>query len=49
MTGIGTAVVDALSALISVLLGTLIGQSDNGTILPLVQLGANKPPIQAAV
>ena len=34
--GMGAAVVGALSTLISVLLGTLIGQSYNGTILPLV-------------
>lgn len=36
IAGIGAAVVGALSTLISVLLGTLIGQSYNGTILPLV-------------
>jgi len=36
VAGIGAAVVGALSTLISVLLGTLIGQSYNGTILPLV-------------
>ena len=34
--GIGAAVVGALSTLISVLLGTVIGQSYNETILPLV-------------
>jgi DHA1 family bicyclomycin/chloramphenicol resistance-like MFS transporter len=36
VAGIGAAVVGALSTLISMLLGTLIGQSYNGTILPLV-------------
>jgi DHA1 family bicyclomycin/chloramphenicol resistance-like MFS transporter len=36
IAGIGAAVVGALSTLISVLLGTVIGQSYNGTILPLV-------------
>ena len=36
IAGIGAAIVGALSTLISVLLGTLIGQSYNGTILPLV-------------
>jgi len=36
VAGIGAAVVGALSTFISVLLGTLIGQSYNGTILPLV-------------
>ena len=36
VAGIGAAVVGALSTLISALLGTLIGQSYNGTILPLV-------------
>ena len=36
VAGIGAAVVGALSTLISVLLGTYIGQSYNGTILPLV-------------
>lgn len=36
MAGIGAAVVGALSTLISVALGTVIGQSYNGTIVPLV-------------
>lgn len=36
VAGIGAAVVGALSTLISALLGTLIGQSYNGTIIPLV-------------
>jgi len=36
MAGMGAAVVGALSTLTSTLLGTLIGQSYNGTILPLV-------------
>jgi DHA1 family bicyclomycin/chloramphenicol resistance-like MFS transporter len=36
VAGTGSAVVGALSTLISVLLGTLIGQSYNGTIIPLV-------------
>ncbi|MCA9977311.1 MAG: multidrug effflux MFS transporter [Anaerolineales bacterium] len=36
VAGIGAAVVGALSTLISVLLGTFIGQSYNDTILPLV-------------
>lgn len=36
MAGMGAAVVGALSTLISTFLGTLIGQSYNGTILPLV-------------
>ncbi|HRQ37509.1 MAG TPA: multidrug effflux MFS transporter [Chloroflexota bacterium] len=36
IAGTGAAVVGALSTLISVLLGTLIGQSYNDTILPLV-------------
>lgn len=36
VAGIGSAVVGSLSTLISVLLGTLIGQSYNGTTLPLV-------------
>jgi len=36
IAGIGAAIVGALSTMISVLLGTLIGQSYNGTILPLV-------------
>lgn len=36
LAGIGAAVVGSLSTLISMLLGMLIGQSYNGTILPLV-------------
>jgi DHA1 family bicyclomycin/chloramphenicol resistance-like MFS transporter len=36
IAGIGAAVVGSLSTLISVPIGTLIGQSYNGTILPLV-------------
>ncbi|MCP5096668.1 MAG: multidrug effflux MFS transporter [Chloroflexi bacterium] len=36
IAGIGSAIVGSLSTLISVLLGTVIGQSYNGTILPLV-------------
>lgn len=36
MAGIGAAIVGSLSTFISVLLGTLIGQSYNGTILPLL-------------
>jgi DHA1 family bicyclomycin/chloramphenicol resistance-like MFS transporter len=36
IAGVGAAVVGSLSTLISVLLGTLIGQSYNGTVLPLV-------------
>ncbi len=36
IAGMGAAVVGALSTFISMLLGTLIGQSYNGTILPLV-------------
>lgn len=36
VAGTGSAVIGALSTLISVLLGTLIGQSYNGTIVPLV-------------
>ncbi|MCO5197007.1 MAG: multidrug effflux MFS transporter [Anaerolineae bacterium] len=36
VAGTGSAVVGALSTLISVLLGTLIGQSYNGTVTPLV-------------
>ena len=36
MAGIGAAVVGSLSTLISMALGTIIGQSYNGTILPLV-------------
>jgi DHA1 family bicyclomycin/chloramphenicol resistance-like MFS transporter len=36
MAGIGAAIVGSLSTLISMPLGTIIGQSYNGTILPLV-------------
>ena len=36
LAGTGAAVVGALSTLISMLLGTAIGQSYNGRILPLV-------------
>lgn len=36
VAGIGAAVVGSLSTLISVLLGTVIGQSYNGSIVPLV-------------
>ena len=36
LAGIGAAVVGSFSTLISMLLGTLIGRSYNGTILPLV-------------
>ncbi|OUC09204.1 MFS transporter [Litorilinea aerophila] len=36
IAGIGAAVVGALSTLLSVVLGTFIGQSYNGTVLPLV-------------
>ena len=36
MAGIGAAIVGALSTLISMALGTIIGQSYNGTIMPLV-------------
>ena len=36
MAGLGAAVVGSLSTLISMLLGTFIGQNYNGTILPLV-------------
>lgn len=36
IAGVGAAVVGSLSTFISLLLGTLIGQSYNGTILPLV-------------
>ncbi len=36
IAGIGSAIVGSLSTLISALLGMLIGQSYNGTILPLV-------------
>ena len=36
LAGIGAALVGSVSTLISMLLGTLIGRSNNGTILPLV-------------
>ncbi len=36
IAGIGAAVVGALSTLISVMLGTVIGQNYNGTVLPVV-------------
>ena len=36
LAGVGAAVIGSLSTLISTLLGTIIGQSFNGTILPLV-------------
>jgi len=36
IAGVGAAVVGSLSTFISLLLGTLIGQSYNGTVLPLV-------------
>jgi DHA1 family bicyclomycin/chloramphenicol resistance-like MFS transporter len=36
LAGVGAAVVGSLSTLISTLLGTVIGQSYNGTVLPLV-------------
>ncbi|MCB0155677.1 MAG: multidrug effflux MFS transporter [Anaerolineae bacterium] len=36
IAGVGAAVVGSLSTLISLLLGTAIGQSYNGTILPLI-------------
>jgi DHA1 family bicyclomycin/chloramphenicol resistance-like MFS transporter len=36
MAGIGAAVVGSLSTLISMPLGTIIGQSYNGTIIPLI-------------
>jgi DHA1 family bicyclomycin/chloramphenicol resistance-like MFS transporter len=36
LAGIGAAVVGSLSTLISIPLGTLIGQSYNGTVLPLI-------------
>jgi DHA1 family bicyclomycin/chloramphenicol resistance-like MFS transporter len=40
MAGIGAAVVGSLSTLISMLLGTMIGQNYNGTIFPLVSVMA---------
>jgi DHA1 family bicyclomycin/chloramphenicol resistance-like MFS transporter len=36
LAGIGAAVVGSLSTLISMPLGTIIGQSYNGTLLPLI-------------
>ena len=36
LAGIGAAVIGSMTTLIAMLLGTLIGQSYNGTILPLV-------------
>jgi DHA1 family bicyclomycin/chloramphenicol resistance-like MFS transporter len=36
LAGVGAAIVGSLSTLISTLLGTVIGQSYNGTVLPLV-------------
>jgi MFS transporter, DHA1 family, multidrug resistance protein len=36
LAGIGAAVVGSLSTLISMSLGTIIGQSYNGTVLPLI-------------
>ncbi len=36
IAGVGAAVIGSLSTLISLFLGTLIGQSYNGTVLPLV-------------
>ncbi|MBK5108113.1 MAG: hypothetical protein JJE12_08270, partial [Anaerolineales bacterium] len=36
MAGIGAAIIGSLSTLISMPLGTIIGQSYNGTILPLI-------------
>lgn len=36
IAGVGAAIVGSLSTFISLLLGTLIGQSYNGTVLPLV-------------
>jgi MFS transporter, DHA1 family, multidrug resistance protein len=36
IAGIGAAVIGSLSTLISMVLGTMIGRSYNGTILPLV-------------
>jgi len=36
LAGIGAAVVGSLSTLISIPLGTLIGQSYNGTVVPLI-------------
>jgi DHA1 family bicyclomycin/chloramphenicol resistance-like MFS transporter len=36
VAGVGAAVIGSLSTLITVLLGTMIGQSYNGTVLPLI-------------
>ena len=36
IAGVGAAVIGSLSTLITVLLGTMIGQSYNGTVLPLI-------------
>ena len=36
LAGIGSAVVGSLSTLISMPLGTIIGQNYNGTVLPLI-------------
>jgi len=36
LAGIGSAVVGSLSTLLSMLIGMLIGQSYDGTVLPLV-------------
>ena len=36
LAGIGAAVVGSLSTLISMLLGTIVGQAYNGTIFPLI-------------
>ena len=36
VAGLGSAIVGSLSTLISVLLGTMIGQAYNGTVLPLI-------------
>ena len=36
MAGIGAAIVGSLSTLISMPLGTIIGQSYNGTLIPLI-------------
>ena len=36
IAGVGAAMVGSLSTFISLLLGTVVGQSYNGTILPLI-------------
>ena len=36
LAGVGSAVVGSLSTLISMILGTMIGRSYDGTVLPLV-------------